>query len=123
VGFKNGDTLTGNIPSTTSTSVDFSNPAVGHLTLKWADITSIQIKHPMRFVSGPQGSNTKLFNNPTISVRPEGSEEKLLVEVRETGQPNSLTLKNVQSIAGANAPVGGTPSVGWRLAKFKLKKP
>jgi Protein of unknown function, DUF481 len=120
VAFKNGDTLTGNIPGTTATGVDFSNPAVGHLTLKWADITSVQIKHAIRIVSGPQGSNTNVFNNPIISVRPESSEEKLLVEVRETGQPNSVRLENVQSIAGVNGPAGGTPSVGWRLAKFKL---
>src|SRR5258708_32790783 len=110
VAFKNGDTLTGNIPGTTSTSVDFSNPAVGHLTLKWADITSVQIKHAMRIVSGPQGSNTNVFNNPIISVRPGSSEEKLLVEVRETGQPNSVRLENLQSIAGVNGAAGGTPS-------------
>jgi hypothetical protein len=55
VAFKNGDTLTGNIPGTTSTSIDFSNPAVGHLTLKWADITSVQIKHAVRIVSGLRG--------------------------------------------------------------------
>lgn len=120
VAFKNGDTLTGNISATTSSSVDFSNPAVGHLTLKWADITGVQIKHAMRIVSGPQGSNTQVFNNPSISVRPESSEKKLLVEVREAGQPISARLDNVQSIAGVNAPAGGTPSVGWRLAKFKL---
>lgn len=120
VAFKNGDTLTGNILGTTSITVDFSSPAVGHLTLKWADITSAQIKHPMRIVSGPQGSNSKVFNNPTISVRPESSEEKLLVDVREPGQPNSVRLDNLQSIAGVNSRAGGTPSVGWRLAKFKL---
>jgi hypothetical protein len=122
VAFKNGDSLTGNILDTTSTTVDFSNSAVGHLKLNWTDLASVQINHAIRIVSGFRASRTNVFDNATISVQPGSSAASLDVEVRVTGQPSSVVLQNVQSVVGASAPASGTASTpsGWQIAKFKL---
>jgi hypothetical protein len=122
VHFQNGDALTGTVLRGTPSTVEFTNLAVGNLTLKWRDLQSIQLGHAMAIANGPTAMNTRVFNSPTLAVAPGTSLTKLNLEVREPGSASPLVIQDVQSIAGADKCASGiqTACPGWQLEKVKF---
>jgi hypothetical protein len=121
VTFSNGDILTGTILRTTSSAVYFSNPAVGSLTLAWADLRTISIQHPIRIATGSGGSGAHDFDSAVISVgkAPGGA---LRAEARRTGQADAVVLESVQSVTGPDPCASGVQPAcpGWKIGKFKI---
>lgn len=114
VTFKNGDVLTGTVLGTTSTTLDFTNPAVGQLSLKWGDLRDVRINHDVTITSGPNGANTQIFHGATVVAKQASIPGALELSIKKAGQTN-LLVPDVQSIKGLPG-----PPPGWQIAKFKL---
>jgi hypothetical protein len=117
--FKNGDTLTGNVLLATSATVNFSNKAVGKLTLKWTDLKVVDVEHKIRVVDL---QTTQDFDSASFTVAATSSPARLDLEIRANGSNNLIPLPNVQSITGLDRCSSGIQSAcpGWQLQQFGI---
>lgn len=112
VTFKNGDVLTGRVLRATAATVTFSSDRIGDVTLKWSDLATVTVRHPVR-ITTPGSSQS--FDAPTLRVM--GTAGNLELEAKVSGAGSPVVLHNVETLTGSDRCASGIRAAcpGWQL--------
>jgi hypothetical protein len=112
VTFKNGDVLTGKVLRATAASITFSSDRIGEVTLKWSDLATVTVRHPVRITTP---SSSQSFDAPSLRVM--GTAGNLELEARESGGGSPVDLQQVEALTGSDRCASGIHAAcpGWQL--------
>jgi hypothetical protein len=115
--FKNGDVLTGKVVRATAAAVTFSSDRVGDVTLKWSDLETVTVRHPVRIIT-PGSSQS--FDSPTLRVI--GTAAHLELEAKERGGGSPVDLQDVEALTGSDRCASGIQEAcpGWQLKSVSV---
>ena len=118
VTFKNEDVLTGTVLRATSETISFSSGRVGEITLKWSDLQTVTIRHPVRITARGLSQSLDVTTFTVVHTAPN-----LELEAKPSGARTPESFQDVQSITGSDRCASGIREAcpGWQLSSVSVK--